>query len=45
MSIAAFGLLVLVAVAVANPIEEEDETNDELAVEQGDQSESICRLF
>jgi hypothetical protein len=38
MTIIAFGLLVLVAIAAAHPLEldEEDEVGDELAIEVGD---------
>lgn len=38
MTFVAFGLLVLVAVAVANPLEEEDETNNEVVADVEDQS-------
>jgi hypothetical protein len=37
-AIIAFGLLVLIAVAVANPIEEDDETIDHATDDLGDQS-------
>ena len=41
MTIIAFGLLVLMTIAVANPVGEDDETNDLFTNDLGDQSKYI----